>query len=764
MEWLKTEASSEDGEADDEDDDLAGATAPKPQALYLTMPSEESLRRLLAQWNRYRRGEGAQPGFSELWKLFGYLHAMRVWSIEDRLDPFVAAYVRSALAKSKDVVVEIDLWYRTEKERRDASLLKLQEMLDEVGGELLDTIDIPEIRYQGALARLPAATASKLAGGDGAVAKLDDIMTIRPQSTYASRIEATDTTPSLTRPSSGPTAQACVAALLDGYPIENHAAVAQLLKVVEVDVPGASVPAAHRFHGTAMASLVLNGDLGDGTQAQLQRPLVTIPVLTVSKDGSHETTPEGKLPIGVIYRALRTIVDAKPTDPSGLSNVVVINHSLCAEHSPFVRRPSPWATLLDHFGHAHRLLFVVSAGNIFSAFPVSTFPNLASFQAASAEDRQAALMAAVELSKGTRGLLSPAESVNSITVGALHEDAAPPTSAAGVDPFPTLGMTSLASAVGLGVNRSIKPDLIERGGRFTAAGMNTAAGLEVFARPSAHFGQLCAAPSPSGDLTRLIRTAGTSNATALITRASHAIVDAIEPIFDTGSTKWRELPTRAVVLKALLAHGCRWGEMGAALERVYPPQDPKQWSKRRDTVSRFIGYGHLDPSRVVSGDQGRITLIADASIRSGQMHAYRLPVPASMLNNKDIRTVTLTLAWTTPTTHTTTDHRAVALKICGPDGSNSFWKGIDRTDSIQPNVNTANRGTLIHVVLSGRKLMKDTSGQLAVCVQALSKDGHENTTVPYALAITLEIAQQQRSNLYAEVLQSVRARTRARLN
>jgi hypothetical protein len=36
--------------------------------------------------------------------------------------------------------------------------------------------------------------------------------------------------------------------------------------------------------------------------------------------------------------------------------------------------------------------------------------------------------------------------------------------------------------------------------------------------------------------------------------------------------------------------------------------------------------------------------------------------------------------------------------------------------------------------------------------------------VPYALAITLELGQQTRSQLYTEVAQNVRGRTRTRIN
>jgi len=59
--------------------------------------------------------------------------------------------------------------------------------------------------------------------------------------------------------------------------------------------------------------------------------------------------------------------------------------------------------------------------------------------------------------------------------------------------------------------------------------------------------------------------------------------------------------------------------------------------------------------------------------------------------------------------------------------------------------------------------MLDEHGRIVICVQAISKQGFELHDVPYALAITLELGQQTRSQLYTEVEQLVRGRTRSRI-
>ena len=768
LDWLTTEAITDEAEEAevDENVDPGAPERQSAQRLYLTMPTESALKRLMKQWKIYTSGAAPRDDQKELWKLFGYLYKLRVWSVEDRLDPTLTNYVAKMLADDpeKDVLVEIDLWYRDERERRDESLDKLNEMLEEVGGEMLDQVDIPEIRYQGVLIQVPGEVAQQLVKGDSEIARFHDAMTIRPQSVYESQIEgeAVGVATEMKEPQLDGD---CIAALLDGYPVDQHQLLAGRLDIVEVDVPGAQAPALTRQHGTAMASLIVHGDLKAPDTKPLNRPLAVLPVLVSPGGVRKETTPQGKLPIGVIYNALKVITSANRRVNPELRRVIVINHSICDVYAPFVKRSSPWAKLLDYFSHAHNLLFVVSAGNIFSPFPVDVYPNIAAYQADAPYVREAAVMGAIEMAKATRSILSPAESINSLTIGAAHVDHATFGHTALPDPYPNFAMSNLASALGLGVNRSVKPDFLEKGGRFAAGLTNVRRGsLKIHAHPSVHYGQEVATPSPAGRLNRRILTAGTSNAAALTTRAAHFIADALDELYANDDEKWHALKTRAVMLKTLLAHGASWGDIGEVLDEAYPPRDPKKWSPRRNTITQFLGYGQLDVSRVVNGSSNRITLLAQDMIHAEQRHEYIVPIPTSMLSNREVRTVTITLSWTCPMTHTTADHRAVVLQLVGvKKNTSSFWDGVARTSRAQPNATTADRGTLIHTVQEGTKKMVDPNGRLVIGVQAISKVGFELHDVPYALAITLELGQQARSQLYAEVEQQVRGRTRTRV-
>lgn len=769
FEWMGGQSSvANDSDDEDEDEDEDNGVPPA-KVMYMTMPTRESLRKLLSQWEDFKRqrGENPPPNLAALWNMFSYLKDLRTWSVQDRLDPAITRYVAAMLEADPDreVLIEFNFWYRSDQVRRAKALQTLDALLAETGGARVDFVEIPEIGYQGALVRLPAGVARQLGQADGGLARLDDVMSIRPQSTYqavpqsaaVTRLRDLGPPPVLTGP--------CIAAILDGYPIGSHQALSGRLHVHEVEVKGVDVPVDRRYHGTAMASLVLHGDLHIA-QPPLPRRVSLVPVLTGNAQSGQESTPKEKLAIGVIHRALQAVVSADPKRYPDLAKVTIINHSLGDTFAPFARRPSPWAALLDYYSHQHRLLFVVSAGNIDSPFPLTGFASLAAFEAANPIARQAAIMTSLEAAKGQRGLLSPAESINGLTVGAEHADHSPNGFGNQIDPYPEHRMPNLASALGFGVNRSIKPDMLHAGGRFAASGANIAGGgVKVSARHSVNTGQLVAAPSGSGDLSYTMRTAGTSNAAALVTRAGVQLADALDLAYQGEGTGWLDRPTRAVILKAMLAHGCQWGEIGALLEKTYPPQDSSQWQIRRDTITKMLGYGAIDISRVVTGADNRITLLADDVLQHDKLHEYRLPVPAAMLRNRELRSITLTLAWTTPIVPTTIDYRGVALKIVPRSGKGDLWDGVVRDGGTQPNGNTAERGTLIHMTLSGKKLVQEAAtGGIFVGVQALARHrSMHQAQIPYALAVTMEVAQTVKTQgLYQQVQRAVAARVEQR--
>ena len=744
-----------DAEEEDEDSEYTEDEERSPTPLYVTMPTLAGLRKLLTLWKLFSSDSPPPEGAKDWWALFGYLKDLRTWSAKDRVDPRTAGYVARMLERQPDrpIRLELDLWYRgNDALRRDAEAYVVG-LMDAVGGRVLDFATIEAISYQAALVELPVAQAVMLGALDGPLANADPVMRVRPQSMFDA---APAEPPSEELPyevqEATPDPRPPVVALLDGYPIANHALLRNRVRVHEVDVSATEVPVERRFHGTAMASLLLHGDVAH-CAAPLDRTILAVPILAAPQGMADECTPPDKLPIAMVHRAVMAIVEGLDgEDPAG-ERVVVINHSICDQEAPFTRRPSHWAKLLDHLAHAYKLLFVVSAGNTNEVFNVRPFGSCQEFQAATPAEREVALLASVERAKGARSILSPAESLNALTVGAVHADGSAACPPGSTDPFSPLGFVNLGTTTGLGVNRAIKPDLVEDGGRqlvrtFTDNGVVTA-----WAAEHPDVGQLAAAPDPvAGDVTRTRRSTGTSNAAALTSRSAVRMIDELERLYEQAGDNWGEAQTRAVVLKAMLAHSCGWGQAEQVLYATYPGG----WQRRREAIARFVGYGQPQYERILIQRGSRITLLADDLITHGDRHEYLVPIPRAMLANRELRRITMTLAWSSPIDALTQRYRALSAELVDKDGKRKFWKGV--RPALQPHPSAGRRGTLQHLVLEDtRKLGLTSDGHFAVGVQARAAlTAFEKTAVPYALAITLELAQSVREDLYEDVLARVR--------
>lgn len=759
LEWLAEEYDSPSAE-DDEGSEYIDEESTSETLLYVTMPTIDGLQRVLALWNRFVRDEPKPSDGREWWALFGYLNKVRTWSARDRVDPAVEAYVERMLERypERPVRLELDLWFREDEELRARAREYVDALMEAVSGRVLDFATIPPICYQAALVELPGDQARMLREYRGPLAEADRVMRVKPQSLYLSgERQPVLTTLDERDPPDEPDNRPAIVALLDGYPIQNHRLLANRVDIEEVDVTGGMSPVAHRFHGTAMASLILHGDLGHG-EPPTDRILKVVPILAAPQGLHEECTPLERLPVAIVYRAVIALMDGVDGGPPLGNEVVIINHSVCDQESPFARRASPWAKLLDYLSHEYKLLFVVSAGNSNSQFKIDTYVNCNDFENADAVERERVLLRAIEEAKGTRLILSPAESINAVTVGAIHEDSSTGCPAGHVDPFATVGVANLTSSVGLGLNRAIKPDLVEAGGRQMAMSETAGGTVSVWAREHGDVGQLTAIPDPNGGTTiKTGRSTGTSNAAALVTRAALKVADVVEKLFNRDGQDWARLHTRAVVLKALLAHSCSWGNAGRLLNSLYQGG----WQRKREAISRFLGYGRPDYSRIMRGDGSRITLLADDVITPDLLHEYKIPIPRAMVGNRELRRVTMTLAWSTPTDPSSRRYRGVLAEIVDRNGKRDFWDGVRST--LQPNPFAGRRGTLQHFVLEGKKLIRSVEeGTFFVGVQARADlPAFTAAEVPYALAITLELAQPVRNDLFADVEARVRLKQRA---
>ena len=566
-------------------------------------------------------------------------------------------------------------------------------------------------------------------------------MSIRPQSSFRFSVDQhAPQTVNVADEVLAPARGTSIGAMIDGWPVENHALLRDRVDVISLDVANSLAPVNTRFHGTAMASLILRGD-GHFQSAPLSRVLKIVPVLaSVDND---ERPPIDKLPLGLIHRAVQDLKEGTNGKPPSGPDVVIINHSICDEAFGFYGTISPWARLLDHLSWKYKVLFVVSAGNIREPFDVPDYPNAQQMREATPEHRRVAMLRAIKSAKSQRTIFAPAESVNALTVAASHSDGSAEVLPANLtDPFVSFSAPNLNSGLGLGFGRSVKPDVMLPGGRQVAhpsmSGVLRIRGHEA----PAFFGQKVASPDPAtGDLTMVRRSSGTSNAAALATRVGLLVGDVLDasPPQTADRVPWHQRRTAAAVLKALITHGASWNDVGAGMTNIYSPGTTT--ARAKETVSRAIGYGNVDQERIVAGDRTRVTLLGQDQIKKEQRHTWRIPLPYDLSSSAEFRRIVVTLAWLTPVRANSSNYRMIGLELVGSDGRSSIWEGAARA-SHQPSIRSSQRGTLIHAVYEGKKAVPfDENGVFELNVQATSKLTYvSDIEIPYALAVTIEVA------------------------
>jgi len=171
-----------------------------------------------------------------------------------------------------------------------------------------------------------------------------------------------------------------------------------------------------------MASLILHGD-GSAAEAPLNRPIYVRPFMRPGKVGENdgEKVPDSVLPPDLTWRAIRRMFVGESDGPPAAPKVCIVNLSIGDPFRAFDRSVSPWARALDWLAWEHRVLVLTSAGNYSEALHLLEIPR-ESAATASADEIEGAVLRTMARVTWERRLHSPAESVNSLTVGATHKD------------------------------------------------------------------------------------------------------------------------------------------------------------------------------------------------------------------------------------------------------------------------------------------------------------------------------------------------------
>lgn len=740
-------------EADDDfvmldEDDLPDTDQEVAGRVYLAMPNDGALEDILRLYRTWRRGRPLERGFTPWRDLFACLKTMRPWGPQDRIPEDSVAVWRAELADAniQEVHVEAELFFRQTAGERAEALARIQGAVDELGGEIITSAAIPAIAYHAALVSLPPEGIQNLINRDQVDLVLaDQVMFLRPQASIRGPVfETAAPQGRVVQAAPGRAALPAVVALLDGVPLQNHALLANRLNVDDPQGLEARALVGERHHGTAMASLIIHGDL-NGAGEPLGRPVHVHPILFADVAGQEEHSAPDRLLVETLYSAIVRMKD--PETPGGPSapDVFIVNLSLGDRRRAFAGPMSPLGKVLDYLAHRYNLLFLISAGNITTDVALPGFNTLRDVEQSPPDAVTRAFLTFVRDQQVHRSLFAPSECLNPLTIGAVHDDQVP----AGfphnnsIAPYATAGLPNVSSALGMGHRKVVKPDLILPGGKERLRLGSTNPLVLRHPRVSQGCGLRCAAPDPTnrGDLTRRTLSCGTSPATALASRSAHQIFDSMMDV-DGGSNLAEIDPVYwPVVVKTLLAHGARWPESAQVIGDIFGPAGTRAHlvAERVGNISRLIGYGIPDIARVMDCSPSQATLVGYGEITPEFAHEYRVPLPQCLERVVEPRTVILTLAWLSLVSNEHLDYRRAQLLIDAPLHGEAI--GVRRQVGQQPSDHASKRGSLIHEIYEGQDaVVFINDGHLVLRVWCREKPSSLRLREPirYGLAVTIE--------------------------
>lgn len=754
-------------------DDYVDAASP---TLYATMPSTSDLQRLLSLWRSYQAQEDAERGLAPWWTLFSMLSDIRVWGPQDRLTPEVRAELAYRLNQGDDqpLRLELEIWPTANATLRRRWLRDSRAKIEALGGRILASSEIDETDfvYQAVLAEMPADAVREMLANPMApegVANLDGLQFILPQMVAQSLPDDSDAAQPLEDALESFSEDAPIrAVLLDGTPIAGHPALNNGVVIEDVHDLVRLSQVEHRRHATAMASLILRGDLqADGAPVPDAR-LLSIPILIDDAHGA--SSPNDRLFVDLVHVALaRAFLGEDAFAPEAH----LVNFSVGIRQGHFAGRIGSLARLLDWWSERHGILFMVAAGNVSDDLNVAG-TTFTAFDDADQTERRRLVESAQKESRQFRTLMAPGEAMNVLTVGASSQDLSaprigPPTGSIILndadDPYP-----AVSSAIGLGAFRSIKPDFIAPAGEHELRASSSADGVRLRVVDRTQRSGLNVATVQRG-AANTYKTRGTSCANALSSRAAlfslAALTDADGPFAEQPLSP----RDKALLTKALCVNASSWPAAAVAKFTAEFAPNPRRHAQAREEVCRYYGHGLLNDQRMREAPAQGATLVGLGTLRKDRAAIFDVPLPPSLSGERIGRSMVVTVAWFTPIRVTRARYRLAALDAV-PHGYDLFGEFTEddgwalAMKSGQLDANLIKRGTVWSRRLTHSNPVVPnfaTDLRLPVRVQCRDSSGgglSPDDDIRFALAISMELEAETNYDIREELETALRVGVR----
>jgi len=513
-------------------------------------------------------------------------------------------------------------------------------------------------------------------------------------------------------------------------------------------------------HGTGVAGIVVYGDFDRCFQRNSFKPLVRICSGKIMHDENGDPYfPNDKRPEQLVREAIEYFHTEYGCRIFNLSAGDL-------DQVYYGGRQFAWAEMLDQLSRDLDIVIVISAGN------VST-PQLQDF---SSRD---------ELMENCRNqlflqehrLIDPATSALGITVGSITRYEEPRAIQRRTVRI-SVGKKNYLSAftrIGRGVNKAIKPDLVDYGGNYAVSQLMR--GSNCWVKNDLNLVE----PTLNNGNDKIFKgCCGTSYSAPHVTHIAARIERALE--------KQLHNKPSANLIRTVLINSARcseemvkWGE--ESIDELYTGKtNPKQERKLR-----LYGFGKIDDSLLYS-DYNRVTLFTEDRLSLRSFHLYKIPVPTEFLNISAKKTIAISLAYNPPTKLSRKEYLAnnlwfevfrkideetliqfKAKKEAGTDADADLEKLPDANKAnFLPGYTEINKGTLQQRIWQkgpkgGKDLLWDEKEPyIYVLVTGKERFKYAEQEVPqdYALAITFSYEGQDDIQLYTKLRDKAKVRTR----
>lgn len=719
--------------------------------LYCVMSNQQAMSQLLSLWQRHQNGETDvfKRGFAGLRDVFTHIKDIRKWDARDRIaETHAVDYWCESLEFDGDspIPFEIELFFRNDTTKRNNATETIRSEIQSLGGRVIQECVISEIYYHGLLVELPRVSIEGLVNRyeEIELSQVDDIMFFRPtcQSVFVSTTDSeiyTATEDAIALPTGD-----AVVAVFDGMPMQNHRLLRGRVIIDDPDDCATGYESKYRLHGTSMVSLAIYGDI-NRNDTPISSPVYVRPILQPKQIGFDkviESVPDDSLFIDVLHRAVKRMMEGDGEESATAPNTKVINLSIGDPVRQLATIMSPTARLLDFLAYKYKILFIISAGNHpeIVSFVDKSFAEL---KALGMTQRNKVFGKAMKDNQRNLKVLAPAESLNGLTIGALYDDF---TNITETDRFILAvdrGLPSPISAIGKGYRSVITPDLFYYGGReFIRGRLNDKIDWVESSREP---GCLSAAPYGTGDTDGCAFSFGTSDAAAQITHEAAKCHDVLNQVFLDETGVNMPVDDTAILLKTMLTHGASWEPIADKLA-IAMESSPKQ-------LSKWLGNGIPNISRVMECTKERITLIGLGALKKDEGNIFRLPLPVDFSSRLMKRKLTVTLSYLSPVAPNKQAYRGAQLwfniddggKGLVPDRQNTEWQAV-------------RKGSLQHEIFIGENPIVWNDDDLIIKVNCKEEATKIRTAIPYCLFVSFEVAEGFGVNLYSDVSTKIHQR------